>query len=54
MAADSMLMSKPITSSMTQRYALNPMSAKADLSRKLAQRPNPEIVPMSGPNVSWT
>ena len=49
--AISRLMEKPKIPCKTQRYALNPNSAKADLSIKLAHKPNPDIVPMIGPKV---
>ena len=42
------------TPSNTQRYALNPIRAKADLSIKFAQSPSPDIVPIRGPNVRST
>ena len=53
-AAISILILIPIISSITHRYALNPISANADLSMKFAHNPRPEMVPNIGPNVFWT
>ena len=53
-AAISIFILIPISSSITHKYALNPISANADLSMKLAHNPSPEIVPNNGPNVFWT
>ena len=47
----SKLMVMPSNSSRTQRYALNPISAKADLSIDAPQSPSPVTVPTIGPNV---
>ena len=50
-AAISRLMVTPSNSSKTQRYALKPMSANADLSIDAPQSPRPDTVPTIGPNV---
>ena len=53
-AADSMSIDTPSRSSITHRYALKPIRANADFSMKLAHRPSPAIVPISGPKVLST
>ena len=49
--ATSRLIEIPKIPCKTHKYALKPINAKADLSIKLAHNPNPDIVPIIGPNV---